>query len=131
MKTTFVITLALATLALANPLTPPPPATCEQCKPLPPDNKCHITTSCTYNWGHKGANAPYYCACRAGYRATGYKPGDSSVQWRLPWYAGSNGQPSQEGRVFVKPGVNCDTLCDKWYDGAKGCQEVVLKNNCM
>ncbi|KAF2252369.1 hypothetical protein BU26DRAFT_502849 [Trematosphaeria pertusa] len=121
--------LALATLALAHP---PPPAQCPQCKPLPPDNQCHITTSCTFNWGHTGPGAaPYYCACRHGYRATGYDPKDTSIQWRLPWYAGPNGQPSQEGRVFVKPGVNCDTLCDKWYDGAKGCQEVQLRSNCM
>lgn len=71
-----------------------------------------------------------YCACRAGYRATGYAADDWTLQWRLPWYGG-NGDPSQEGRVFVKPGVECNTLCDKWQDGAKGCQEVKLKDRCL
>lgn len=121
MKLSFV--LFLAAIGAAGAIPPP---TCEQCKPLPPDNKCDITTSCTYNWGHKGGNGPYYCACRAGYR-----PANPADGWRLPWYAGPNGEPSQEGRVFVKPGVVCNNLCDKWYDGPKGCQEVALKNYCM
>ncbi|KAF2466153.1 uncharacterized protein BDR25DRAFT_79790 [Lindgomyces ingoldianus] len=119
--------LGIASLAAA--LAPPP--VCEQCRPLPNENKCDITTSCVYVWGHKGSTpAPYYCACRAGYRATGYGADDWTKQWRLPWYGG-NGDPSQEGRVFVKPGVKCDTLCDSWWLGAKGCQEVTLKDSCL
>ncbi|KAF2190041.1 hypothetical protein K469DRAFT_699617 [Zopfia rhizophila CBS 207.26] len=114
------VTAAAMTNAVPNPF-------CQQCKPLPNENKCDITTSCTYVWGHPGPNGPYYCACRAGYRATGYKPDDATVQWRLPWY----GPPSQEGRVFVAPGVKCDTLCDHWELGAKGCQEVQLKKECF
>jgi hypothetical protein len=94
---------------------------------MPEQNKCHITTSCVYNWGHNGPNGPNYCACRAGYKADPKKVGqDPSAQWRLPW-------KSQEGRVFVRPGVECDTLCNEWWLGQNGCKEVWLNNNpaCM
>ncbi|ORY03224.1 hypothetical protein BCR34DRAFT_492540 [Clohesyomyces aquaticus] len=122
----------LPLIALTSALTPPLPK-CDQCRPLPNENKCDITTSCTYVWGHKDTStaAPYYCACRAGYRASDCNPGDFRCQWRLPWYEGANGAPSQEGRVFVRPGAKCDTLCDHWELGAKGCQEVTLRDMCL
>lgn len=62
--------------------------------------------------------------------ATGYEAGNSEVQWRLPWYGG-NGGPSQQGRVFVKPGVECNTLCNEWYLGKDGCKEVVERPACL
>ncbi len=63
------------------------------------------------------------CACRAGYRASGFAAGDDSVQVRLPW-------AEQAGRVFVKPGVVCDQLCDQWQLGKDGCQEVKQDDVC-
>jgi hypothetical protein len=105
------------------------PAQCPTCNPTSGQNLCHPTTSCVFNWAHPGSGhqnpalIPNYCACRAGYRAIG-DPHDSSVQFRLPWY-------TQEGRVFVKPGVACDTLCDHWYLGPQGCEEVLLQPQCM
>ncbi|KAF1837792.1 hypothetical protein BDW02DRAFT_456237, partial [Decorospora gaudefroyi] len=97
---------------------------CETCQYTPNENKCDITTSCTY------PESLYYCACRHGYRATGYDANDMTVQWRLPWYGNARGDPSQEGRVFVKPGVECNTLCDDWYLGKDGCKAVPVKNWC-
>ncbi|OCK89933.1 uncharacterized protein K441DRAFT_268140 [Cenococcum geophilum 1.58] len=103
------------------------PIGCSTCNPLPELNHCDITTSCIYNWGHQGPGGPNYCACRAGYKANPLEVGqDPAAQWRLPWV-------SQEGRVFVRPGVKCDTLCDNYQLGKDGCQEVWLNNNpqCM
>jgi hypothetical protein len=57
------------------------------------------------------------CACRPGYKATGYANGDSSKQWRLP-------VKGQEHRVWVAEGVKCDTLCKGSGTGA--CQEVII-----
>ena len=113
----FAIFLTLLPLTLASPLTERAP-TCGVCDPNPNNNVCNPTTSCSLVGGHT------YCACRAGYRATtGANPGDSSVQWRL-------NAPYQDGRVFVAPGVTCDTLCDHWELGAGGCQEVSLRSDC-
>ncbi len=102
------------------------PISCLTCNPLPEFNKCHSTTSCIYIWGHQGSTpGPNYCACRAGYKADPRKVGaDPSAQWRLPW-------PSQEGRVFVRPGVECDTLCDQWQLGKDGCKEVTELASCL
>ena len=109
----------LLPLALAGPLSSrQAPNTCGVCDPSPLNNHCDQTTSCSLVANHT------YCACRAGYRATtGADPGDSSVQFRLP-------VAYQEGRVFVEPGVTCDTLCDHWELGAGGCQEVTLRPDC-
>ena len=99
--------------------------TCATCKPFPGENLCDITTSCTYVWGHGGASpAPLYCACRHGYRADNVPAGDSNAQWRLDW-------PSQEGRVFVRPGLTCNTLCDNWQLGKDGCKEVKVRSECL
>lgn len=107
-------------LALTTPLdTRATAGTCGVCDPSPLKNICNPTTACSVIGSHT------YCACRAGYRATtGANPGDTGVQWRLPASTG------QEGRVFVSPGVTCDTLCDHWELGAKGCQEVGLRADC-
>ncbi|USP81832.1 hypothetical protein yc1106_09106 [Curvularia clavata] len=129
MKTTSIALLTLFSFAFANPTTSP--ATCPTCDYRPTLNKCHITTSCILDWGHNGAPKPYYCACRAGYRATNVKPEDTSKQWRLPWVGNAKGDPSQEGRVFVAPGVVCDTLCDQWQLGKDGCKEVKQVDSCL
>ena len=89
---------------------------CELCDPSPLGSaKCDITAPCS--------NTPYgtMCGCRPGYRAD--YPGDTTdSHWRLSWSAAGH-----EHRVYVAPGVKCDTLCDKWYMGATGCQEVAVK----
>ena len=116
----FTVILALLPLALTSPVlyARQAPNTCSVCDPSPLNNVCDQTTSCSLVGGKT------YCACRGGYRAnTGANPGDSSVQWRL-------NAPYQEGRVFVAPGVTCDTLCDHWELGAGGCQEVTLRADC-
>lgn len=120
-----VLLSALTTLTLANPLSaldPRAPAQCLQCKPFPTpgDNsqQCDQSTICVTQGGRN------YCACRGGYRGSGaYPPGDTSVQYRLS-------TPGQEGRVFVSPGVQCNTLCNEWYLGKDGCKEVGLRADC-
>ena len=98
---------------------------CPTCVPTSGQNKCDITTSCISVWAHPGPGpVPYYCACRHGYRADNVPASQSSSQWRLPW-------ASQEGRVFVKPGVACNTLCDQWWLGPQGCQEVKQLDQCL
>jgi cysteine-rich repeat protein len=90
---------------------------CETCNPNPPFNLCTITTSCI--------NTPSgndYCACRAGYRADGLDPTDPK-QFRLPF-------SGQEYRVFVAPGIDCDTLCTTPYPGPDSCTEVPVKEQC-
>lgn len=99
--------------------------TCPTCVPTPVENKCDITTSCIRVWAHSGPGpVPYYCACRHGYRADTISASQSSSQWRLPW-------AGQEGRVFVEPGVACNTLCDRWWLGPQGCQEVKQLDHCL
>lgn len=98
---------------------------CEVCAPFPGENLCDITTSCTFVYGHTGPlPAPLYCACRHGYRADNVAPGDSDSQWRLDW-------AGQEGRVFVKPGLACNTLCDDWQLGKDGCKAVAVRDQCL
>jgi len=103
------------------------PVQCKTCNPLPlADPQCHITTSCVVvpdNLHTGPAAPPNYCACRAGYKATDVGA-DPSAQWRLPWGA-------QQGRVFVRPGVVCDTLCDQWQLGKDGCTEVPEYPQCL
>ncbi|EOA87428.1 hypothetical protein ACJQWK_10090 [Exserohilum turcicum] len=133
MKTLILALASLLALASATPTPnqPSPPATCPNCNPNPGSNFCDITTSCTVVSAHPDIkHAPYYCACRAGYRANGCDAGDSTIQWRLPWPASDRG-PSQEGRVFVKPGVVCDTLCNDPYAGVNACSEVTQMDKCL
>jgi len=100
------------------------PASCSTCVPLPGQNQCHFTTSCVGVWQHSGTGpVPYYCACRAGYKASSTGT-TSPAQWRLPWRG-------EEGRVFVQPGLVCDVLCDHWELGAQGCKEVPEFPQCM
>jgi hypothetical protein len=83
----------------------------QACNPNPFLNLCHITTSCITTPSTRD-----YCACRAGYRADGLDPTDPK-QFRLPFLG-------QEYRVFVAPGVSCDTLCTNPHPGPDSCQEV-------
>ncbi|EWC44841.1 hypothetical protein DRE_00900 [Drechslerella stenobrocha 248] len=89
----------------------------EQCDPHPPNNKCDITTSCIQT----GQSGGHYCACRAGYKADALDD-DISVHHRASF-------SGQEYRVFVKPGIKCDTLC-KWDSlGPINCGEVKVLSN--
>jgi cysteine-rich repeat protein len=100
------------------------PCLMEECNPDPRYNKCHITTSCIKIVDGTAASAgKHYCACEHGFRANGATPGDTSAQMRLPWL-------SQQGRVFVKPGLQCNIMCNEWTLGRDGCKEVVEKGIC-
>ena len=102
-----------------------PPGTCsvQHCSPWEASS-CDITTTCTALGGAtSGGKGQHLCACRHGYRASGYAAGDESVQVRLPW-------KEQGGRVFVKPGVQCDQLCDDWSAGMNSCKEVKESADC-
>lgn len=107
--------LTLAALAFA--------LDCEQCIPFPGQNLCDITTSCIATTFI--SPVILYCACAAGFRANpgsvGIGPGP--VEWRLPFLG-------QEYRVFVKPGVVCDTLCDDWFEGPNSCSAIAVKTTC-
>ena len=125
MHSTVLTTLALSLLTLGVSTTPVNgnPQCPAGCVPIPGQNQCDVTTSCvnTFNAdGQSSGNAR--CACRAGYRADGLAPTDPK-QVRLNF-------PGQEYRVFVEPGVVCNTLCDQWQLGAQGCQEVPTKAAC-
>jgi hypothetical protein len=65
-----LLNLSLLSLIAVSSATTPPAPQCETCQVAPDKNRCDITTSCTFVWGHTDANtpAPYYCACRHGYR---------------------------------------------------------------
>ncbi|KAF2177223.1 zincin [Zopfia rhizophila CBS 207.26] len=94
------------------------------CNPQPGFNDCDITTSCiSLDGASKAGVGQHMCACRHGFRASGYSANDKSVQVRLPW-------ASQQGRVFVKPGVACNQLCDSWQLGKDGCTEVLEEEMC-
>jgi hypothetical protein len=86
---------------------------------------CDITTSCiTIEGGTSASAGKHYCACAHGFRGQGVAPGDVTAQMRLPWLG-------QEGRVFVKPGVQCNILCDQWTLGKDGCKEVAERDMCF
>lgn len=123
MKITFQSILmsltVLAAIAKAAPESPPYEP-CPECVPFPGQNKCDITTSCI---GVQDYGAPYYCACRHGYRASDSYSYDPSIEFRLNW-------PGQEGRVFVEPGTACDKLCDDWQLGKDGCKDVPIRYEC-
>jgi hypothetical protein len=95
---------------------------CSQCSPSPGHNTCDITTACISTVGaHQGSTSPpNYCACRAGYKAATTDP---NLQWRLSW-------SGQDHRVLVAPGQACNTLCNEWWLGSQGCQEVAIKDQC-
>ncbi|KAI9775074.1 MAG: hypothetical protein M1839_001466 [Geoglossum umbratile] len=93
---------------------------CEKCNPISGKNLCKSSTSCITT----SSASNTYCACAAGFRATGFAATDSSVQWRLPF-------SGQEYRVFVKPGVECTTKCDHPELGPLSCQEVNVQPQCF
>jgi len=95
----------------------PVPQVCQTCDPNPFNNKCTITTSCIVTPTNRD-----FCACRAGYRADGLLATDPK-QFRLNF-------PGQEYRVFVAPGVECNTLCDHPFPGPQSCMEVAVQPNC-
>ena len=105
---------------------PEPTCPVQTCDPTPGLNGCDISTSCISLPGAVNAGVgEHMCACRHGFRADdGVGGRDTSVQVRLPW-------ASQKGRVFVKPGVQCNKLCDRWELGADGCQEVIEDAVCF
>src|SRR5204863_8137975 len=107
------ITLLLVSSFTALALQPP----CQTCDPN--NNKCTITTSCI-SFLNTGVD---YCACRAGYRASGLAPTDP-LQFRLDF-------PGQEYRVFVAQGVECDQLCTNPFPGPDSCQEVPVQQSCQ
>ncbi|KAI5792560.1 hypothetical protein DFH27DRAFT_569459 [Peziza echinospora] len=90
--------------------------TCPTCIASP--NNCDITAPCSSAFGQK-----LLCACRPGYRATGVSPTDTTKQWRVNF-------PYHEYRVWVAPGVVCDTLCTNPFSG-NPCNEVTMVNNCV
>ncbi|ORY18719.1 hypothetical protein BCR34DRAFT_595948 [Clohesyomyces aquaticus] len=96
----------------------------QTCNPTVRLNGCDITTSCiTLDGATRGGSGQHMCACRHGFRASGAAANDKSVQARLPWVG-------QEGRVFVKPGVACNILCDHFQLGRDGCKEVEQVDVC-
>ena len=123
----FLLLTLFAGAAVAVPAAKPQaaPIGCSTCDPNPGKNLCDASTSCTSIWGHTGPSPwPYYCACAAGYKAWPLQVGaDPAAQWRLPW-------ATQEGRVFVRPGVVCNATCTSGV-GANGCQEIPVYPNCL
>ncbi|KAI5795628.1 hypothetical protein EDC01DRAFT_652966 [Geopyxis carbonaria] len=116
----FIITTLLAFAALASAAALPSPYDYENpsglptCIPYPGQNLCDITTSCI----NTEPNGELHCACRAGYKGDNVADSDTSQQARLQFIG-------QEYRVFVAPGVVCNTLCDSPHPGPSSCQEVV------
>ncbi|KAJ4377924.1 hypothetical protein N0V83_000754 [Neocucurbitaria cava] len=84
------------------------PKTCDPFNPAL--NKCDSTTSCSTSGGTN-----YYCACRAGFMASGWNAKDFSKQFIVP------GQPY----VYVAPGVACDQPC-----ADPSCGEVLTRPAC-
>ena len=99
------------------------------CDPRPGKNLCHSSTSCvkvedSLAWT---GNPTHLCACAHGFRAKGVTPGDLSKEIRIP----SEQWPSQKGRVFVNPGVECTELCFDYTLGADGCKEASTLPDCF
>jgi hypothetical protein len=84
----------------------------KQCNPFDPAaNKCDITSSCTTTGKGK-----YYCACRAGYRASAWNAKDFSKQFKF------EGQPY----VYTAEGVVCDKVCSD-----QTCTDVLSRPLCQ
>jgi hypothetical protein len=84
------------------------PKTCNPFDPLA--NKCDITSSCTTT-----GNGRYYCACRAGFKASAWNAKDFSKQFKIP------SQPY----VYGAENMVCDKVCDDIY-----CSEVLARPQC-
>lgn len=79
-------------------------------------NSCDATTAPTCIYPDPRASKPRAaCACRPGYKASGYADGDTTKQWRLPILG-------QDHRVWVAEGVKCDAVCTGY--GVDSCREV-------
>ncbi|RPB11015.1 hypothetical protein P167DRAFT_575607 [Morchella conica CCBAS932] len=116
--TTLLPLLGLLTPAIATPVN----AVCTQCDVNPlgnADKTCDITTSCV----RTNYQGQYHCACRAGYKSSAPN-NDSESHYRVNF-------PNEGFRVFTKPGVVCDTLCDKYWLGPDSCQEVLVRQACL
>ncbi|PWW80265.1 hypothetical protein C7212DRAFT_361220 [Tuber magnatum] len=113
-----VFTLLNFLLLASAAATPSHGPQCEQCNPNPNYNRCDITTSCIVT----KPDGQLHCACRAGYKAAA-SDSDQSTHYRT-LFAG------QEYRVFVRPGVACDTLCNSWWMGPQSCQEITVRPEC-
>lgn len=84
----------------------------KQCNPFDPaQNKCDITTSCTTTGKDK-----YYCACRAGFRASAWNPKDFTKQFKF----------AAQPYVYVAPGEVCDQVCSD-----QTCTEVMMRPACQ
>lgn len=94
-----------------------PSPTCPVCNPNPSFNKCTTSTSCIVTQ----PSCKNYCACRAGYRADGLAPTDPKQFW-LEFLG-------QLYKVFVAPGLECNTLCTVPFPGPDSCKEVHV-NKC-
>lgn len=99
------------------------------CDPTAGKNICHQTSSCTKieDTLAFGSNPTHLCACPNGFRGKDVSPVDSLSEIRIPAIQWA----SQEGRVFVKPGVECVQLCDDFTLGADGCTEVLESSLCF
>ncbi|CAZ85539.1 unnamed protein product [Tuber melanosporum] len=118
MKSILAVVFTLLSFFLLTSAVPAHGPSCEQCDPIPPNNRCDITTSCI----RTEPNGQYHCACRAGYQADAPVT-DSTTQWRTKFIG-------QEYRVFVKPGVVCNTLCADSAQGANSCQAITIRPEC-
>ncbi|KAH7413652.1 hypothetical protein DE146DRAFT_2291 [Phaeosphaeria sp. MPI-PUGE-AT-0046c] len=85
------------------------PKTCDPFNPAA--NKCDITSSCTTTGKGK-----YYCACRAGFRASAWNAKDFSKQFKFP----------DQPYVYTAEGVVCDTVCSD-----QTCTEVMSRPQCQ
>lgn len=93
------------------------------CEPLPPNNLCGTRATCTVfnpssTFAHSGQT---FCMCQAGYRGTGLDLSGTD-QYRMTW---DNSFGGQTHRVFVRPGQDCEDLCDD-----NNCSEVPLQDTC-
>lgn len=107
-----LITALLAAFAASSALpgTSSYGGTCTQCVSSP--NNCDITAPCSAFVDKQ------YCACRPGYKAAA-----GANQRRIDTL------PAHAHRVWVAPGVVCDTLCDDPW-GTLPCQEVAVQDQC-
>ncbi|OAL04336.1 hypothetical protein IQ06DRAFT_373792 [Phaeosphaeriaceae sp. SRC1lsM3a] len=85
------------------------PKTCDPFNPAA--NKCDITSSCTTTGKGK-----YYCACRAGFRASAWNAKDFSKQFKFP----------DQPYVYTAEGVVCDKVCSD-----QTCTEVLSRPQCQ
>jgi len=92
---------------------------CLTCNPTSGLNKCDISTSCITTF----PSGKHYCACRAGFKANA-PDSQIAIHYRLNF-------PGQEYRVFVAPGVECNTLCNNPFGAPQDiCTEIQVVAQC-